>query len=157
MRRRDTYFGGSTLHIPGRDFRSQEKAPPKALQRARVATDREQCGAGDEASRLYHALCKELRVLGEEAEAIDARFGASLDALIATRWRERLSEVVRLARLGGMGHLAKIAQSKMAALDEVQRHFEAARRWGAQCPQQYKHSDHIYFDMAGDHLFWRRR
>lgn len=142
-RRRDSYLGGSTIHVPGRS-RSDDDGPPLALARARDRAIHEgdaSAAAREAATVLFVDFTKELQATLRDMNGSPDRGGSSIHVLEALNWRERLGKVVELARNVGADEAAKVAQGLMGKLAEVERHL----RWAKLYPDDYPEADWVYW------------
>lgn len=146
-RRRDTYRGGSTIHIPGRDSRASDEGPPKALAKAREQAAQDHLAsvkAAVETPVLFTAFCGELGATYTEVKRCADREGASLPRLDALNWRERLSQIVQSSQLAGNDRQAKAAQAMMGRLNYAERHLTSIRDY----PEDSHHEDWVYWAVA---------
>jgi hypothetical protein len=146
-RRRDTYRGGSTIHIPARDSRASDDGPPEALAKARgiAAQDRlASAKAAEEAPVLFRAFWADLYAAYQEVERCAEREGASLPRLDALDWRERLSQIVQSSQLAANDRQAKAAQAMMGRLADAHRDLASIKRY----PEDARHEDWVYWAGA---------
>ena len=146
-RRRDTYRGGSTIHIPGRDSRASDEGPPKALAKAREQAAQDRLAvikAAEDAPVLFRAFCAELYAAYQEPGRCAEREGASLPRLDALNWRERLSTIVQSSQLAANDRLAKAAQAMMGGLADAHRVLISIKRY----PEDARYDDSIYWAGA---------
>lgn len=143
-RRRDTYRGGSTIHIPARDSRGSEDGPPEALAKARHKADQDRLAAGraaEEAPALFEAFWADLYAAYQEVKRCAEREGASLPRLDALNWRARLSQIVQSSQLAGLDRQAKAAQAAMGRLADAHRDLTSIKRY----PEDARHEDWVYW------------
>ena len=146
-RRRDTYRGGSTIHIPARDSRGSDDGPPVALANARERAAQAllaSAKAVEEAPVLFGAFCADLYAAYQEVGRCAEREGASLPRLDALDWRERLSKIVQSSQLAANDRLAKAAQAMMGRLADAHRALTSIKRY----PEDAHYEDSTYWAVA---------
>jgi hypothetical protein len=146
-RRRDSYLGGSTVHIPARDSRSADEGPPQALARAREQAAQERLASAtvtEEGAALFLAFFKEFYAAYKEVDASGERAGSSLARFDALNWREKLTQIVELERRCGNNRKAKSAQAVMGRLAKAEKDLRFFERW----PEEARYKDALYWFMV---------
>lgn len=137
-RRRDTYFGGSTVHIPGRDSRSSRDGPPKALAHAQEQFNGKQSG------ELLAALTTEVFEGWRQLEERGDRTGASLARFQGLDWQARLTEIIELARRENNYDRATDAKKMMWRMTKAQADLKRL----SEHPESALYGDSLYWFMA---------
>lgn len=163
-RRRDSYLGGSTVHIPGRDFAPSSEGPLQALAQAQDRNRIEleaSSPARAKAAELLNEFKQEALAHYREVKAAKTRDGSSLALLKGMNWKVRLGDIVSLARAGGDLDLAKATQHLMGRMAKAERDLRAnasAVAWEADKTNRKPNGERYSWDSTRvyeDSVFWK--